>query len=112
MVDDMRNSAEASMRIPMQLQAILDRIEASGGDLSMNLKGLDEPIARVTKAANRLVLAILAAAFIIGPAMLVTRLNEIFPEFQTGAVILIAGGMLTSLLITIVLVLSILRSER
>jgi membrane associated rhomboid family serine protease len=78
----------------------------------MTLKGLDEPTRRVTGAANRLVLALLAVAFILGPALLIPRLNEVFPEFQMGAVFLILVGFGFSALITLTLIVSIWRSGR
>lgn len=112
LANQMRESAQATMLLPKQLQRILEQVEDSGGDLSFRIKGLDEPTRRLTAAANRLVLAILAAAFIVGPALLVTRLREVFPEFQTGATVLIMGGVLMSIFISLVLVLSIWRSDR
>jgi hypothetical protein len=91
---------------------MLERMEAEEGNLSMTMKGLDEPTRRVTAAANRLVLAILAAAFVVGPALLIPRIGELFPEWQTGAAFLIFGGFAMSLLLTVALVLSIWRSGR
>ena len=59
----------------------------------MNLKGLDEPTRRITSAANRLVLAILAVAFVLGPALLIPRLStRSSAEWQAGAVFLIVAG--------------------
>jgi len=110
--DQMRASTEAMMLLPRQLQRMLERMEAEEGNLSMTMKGLDEPTRRVTTAANRLVLAILAAAFIVGPALLIPRIGEIFPEWQAGAAFLIFAGFAMSMLLTVVLVLSIWRSGR
>jgi ubiquinone biosynthesis protein len=110
--DQMRASTEAMMLLPRQLQRMLERMEAEEGNLSMTMKGLDEPTRRVTAAANRLVLAILAAAFIVGPALLIPRIGEIFPEWQAGAAFLIFAGFAMSMLLTVVLVLSIWRSGR
>jgi ubiquinone biosynthesis protein len=112
LADQMRESAEATMMLPKQLQRMLEGMEAGEGNLSMSLKGLDEPTRRVTAAANRLVLAILAVAFILGPAFLVSRLNEVFPEFQLGAIVLVLAGFGLSALITLVLIWSIWRSGR
>ncbi len=110
--DQMRESTEAMMLLPRQIQRMLERMEAEEGNLSMTMKGLDEPTRRITAAANRLVLAILAAAFVVGPALLIPRISEIFPEWQAGAAFLIFAGFATSLLLTLVLVLSIWRSGR
>jgi di/tricarboxylate transporter len=108
----MRESVEAMMLLPKQIQRMLEQMEAGEGNLSMTVKGLDEPTRRITAAANRLVLALLAVAFILGPAILIPRLNQVFPEFQTGAIFLILAGFGLSGLITLVLVVSIWRSGR
>ncbi len=110
--DQMRESAEAMMMLPKQLQKMLEQIEAGEGNLSMTLKGLDEPTHRISSAANRLVLAILAAAFVVGPALLIPRVREVFPEWQLGAGFLIFAGLGTSLFLTLLLILSIWRSGR
>jgi ubiquinone biosynthesis protein len=107
--EQMRESAEAMMRLPKQLQGILEQIEAGESNLSMNLRGLEEPTRRITTGANRLALAILAAGLIIGPALIIPYLDRIFPQYQGAASILILGGFVLSLFITIALILSILR---
>ena len=111
-VDQMREASEATMMLPKQLQRMLEQIEAGDSDLSMTLKGLDEPARRITAAANRLVLAILAVAFVVGPALMLPRLGEVLPEWQVGATLLILTGFAMSLFLTFVLVLSIWRSGR
>jgi ubiquinone biosynthesis protein len=110
--EQMRDSAEAMMMLPKQVQRMLEQIESGEGNLSMTLKGLDEPTRRVTSAANRLVLALLAVAFVIGPALLIPHINQIFPEWQAGAAFLIFAGFGISLLLTLALLLSIWRSGR
>jgi ubiquinone biosynthesis protein len=110
--DQMRESTQAMMMLPKQLQKMLEQVEAGDSNLSMTLKGLDEPTRRITAAANRLVLALLAVAFILGPAILIPRLNEVFPEFRAGAVFLVLVGFGFSALITLTLILSIWRSGR
>jgi ubiquinone biosynthesis protein len=112
MAEQMAESAEALMLLPQQLQRILEQAEVGEGNLSMRLRGLDEPTKRVTSAANRLALAILAAAFVLGPALLIPQIPAIFPEWQAGALFLILSGFGMSLLITLFLLLSIWRSRR
>jgi ubiquinone biosynthesis protein len=112
LVDQMREASEATMMLPKQLQRMLEQIETGDSNLSMTLKGLDEPARRITAAANRLVLAILAVAFVIGPALMIPRLSEVLPEWQVGATLLILTGFAMSLFLTFVLVLSIWRSGR
>jgi ubiquinone biosynthesis protein len=110
--DQLRESAEALMLLPKQIQRMLEQIELGEGNLSMKLRGLDEPTRRVTAAANRLVLALLAVAFVLGPALIIPHIQQIWPEWQTGASILVLGGFALSLLITLVLVFSVWRSGR
>jgi ubiquinone biosynthesis protein len=112
LADQMRESAEALMLLPKQLQRMLEQIEAGEGNLSMTVKGLNEPTRRVTSAANRLVLAMLAVAFVLGPALLIPRLHEVFPEWQVGAMFLVLAGFGMSILLTLALILSIWRSGR
>jgi hypothetical protein len=78
----------------------------------MTMKGLDEPTRRLTSATNRLVLALLAAAFVIGPALLIPHINQIFPQWQAGAAFLIFAGFGVSLILTLILLLAIWRSGR
>ncbi len=111
-IEQLRESAEAMMLLPKQVQRMLEQIEAGEGNLSMTMKGLDEPTRRITAAANRLVLAILAAAFVIGPALLIPRIGEVLPEWQAGAAVLVFSGFGMSLFLTFVLVLSIWRRGR
>jgi ubiquinone biosynthesis protein len=111
-VEQMREASEAALMLPKQLQRMLEQIEAGDSNLSMNLKGLDEPTRRLTTAANRLVLAILAVAFVVGPALMIPWLNQVLPEWQLGVTLLISAGFAMSLLLTFVLVISIWRSGR
>lgn len=111
-VDQLRESSEAMMMLPKQLQRMLEQMEAGEGNLSLKLRGLDEPTRRLTGAANRLVLAILAVAFILGPALIIPRLHLIFPEWKAGAAFLVLAGFGISALLTFVLILSVWRSGR
>ena len=112
MAEQVRESARAMLLLPKQLQRLFEQIEAGEGDISIRVKGVDEPTRRITSAANRLALAILAVAFVLGPALLIPRINDIFPQWQAGAAFLIIGGFVTSLILTFMLLLSIWRSGR
>jgi len=112
LVDQVRESTEALLLLPKQVQRMLEQIEVGESNLSMTMKGLDEPTRRMTGAANRLALAILAAAFVVGPALLIPRVGEIFPEWRASAAFLIFAGFGMSMLLTLALVLSIWRSGR
>jgi ubiquinone biosynthesis protein len=110
--EQMRESAGALMLLPKQIQRMLEQIEAGEGNLSMTMKGLDEPTRRIASAANRLALAMLAAAFVVGPALLIPTVSQILPEWQTGVMLLIFAGFGMSVLLTFVLILTIWRSGR
>jgi ubiquinone biosynthesis protein len=110
--DQVRESVEALLMLPGQVQRMLEQVEGGEGNLSMRLRGLDDPARRITTAANRLVLAILAAAFVIGPALIIPYVSQLWPDWQAAAGLLIAAGIVLSVLITLSLVLSIWRSRR
>jgi ubiquinone biosynthesis protein len=110
--DQLRESVEALLMLPGQVQRMLEQVEGGEGNLSMRLRGLDEPARRITTAANRLVLAILAAAFVVGPALIIPYVSQLWPDWQAAAGLLIAAGIVLSVLISLSLVLSIWRSRR
>ena len=111
-LEQVGESSEAMMLLPQQLQKMMEQMEAGESNLAMNIRGLDEPVHRLTSAANRLVLAILAAAFVLGPSLLIPRIQEIWPQWQGGATFLILSGFGMSMLLTVVLLVSIWRSGR
>jgi len=112
MVEQMSESAEAMMLLPKQLQRAIEQFEAGESSVSVEMRGFEEPVGRITAAANRLALAILAAAFVIGPALLIPHFRQIFPEWQASTLFLVGAGFAMSLVITLVLIASILRSGR
>jgi ubiquinone biosynthesis protein len=112
LAEQMREAVDAMMGLPTQIQHMLEELEAGEGGLSIRVRGLEEPTRRVTLAANRLVLAILAVAFVIGPALIIPHIQQIWPRWQAGASFLVIAGFVVSLLITFFLVLSVWRSGR
>jgi ubiquinone biosynthesis protein len=112
LVEQMSESAEAMMLLPKQLQRAIEQFEAGESSVAVEMRGFDEPVRRLSAAANRLALAILAAAFVIGPSLLIPHFRQIFPEWQTSTLFLVGAGFAMSLAITLVLIVSILRSKR
>jgi len=110
--EQLRESTEATLLLPKQIHALLEQVEDSEAGLSFRLRGLDELTGRLASAANRLALAILAAAFVVGPALIIPYLKELWPSWQSPALTLIVGGFALSLLITLVLLWSIWRARR
>ena len=112
LADQVRDSFEALLMLPGQVQRMLEQVEGGEGNLSMRLRGLDEPARRITTAANRLVLAMLAVAFVVGPALIIPYVSQLRPDWQAAAGLLIVMGIMLSVIITLTLVLSIWRSRR
>jgi ubiquinone biosynthesis protein len=110
--EQLGDSAGALMLLPKQLQRILEQVEHGETHLNMSMKGLEEPTRRATAAANRLALAILAAAFVVGPALIIPYVQQIWPNWQGAALFLILGGFVLSVLITMTLILSVWRSRQ
>lgn len=108
----LRESADAMLLLPQQLRALFEQMEDGDVGLSFRLRGLDELTSRLASAANRLALAVLAAAFVLGPALIIPYLKELWPSWQSPALTLIVGGFGLSLLITMMLLLSIWRTGR
>ena len=111
-VERMQEAIEALMLLPRQLQTVLRQLESGEAQLNMTLKGWEEPTRRVSAAANRLALAILAAAFVIGPALIIPYVQQFWPDWHGVILLLIAGGFVLSLFMTAALFLSIWRSGR
>jgi ubiquinone biosynthesis protein len=109
LAEQIRESSQAAMMLPRQLQHMLEQIESGEGNLGIELKGINEPTRRMTAAADRLALALLAIAFVLGPALLIPQAGDIFPEWRAGAAVLIFGGFALSVLITLGLIVSALR---
>jgi ubiquinone biosynthesis protein len=110
--EQLRESTEAMLLLPKQLRALFEQMEAGEAGLSFRLHGLDDLTGRLASAANRLALAILAAAFVLGPALIIPYLSQLRPSWQSAALTLIVGGFGLSLLITLILLLSIWRAGR
>jgi ubiquinone biosynthesis protein len=110
--EELRESTEAMLLLPRQVHGLLEQMEDSEAGLSFRLRGLDELTGRLASAANRLALAILAAAFVLGPALIIPYLKELSSSWQSPALTLIVGGFALSLLITLVLLWSTWRAGR
>jgi ubiquinone biosynthesis protein len=110
--EQLRESTEAMLLLPKQIRALFEQLEDGEAGLSFRLHGLEELAGRLSSAANRLALAILAAAFVVGPALIIPYLKALWPSWQSPALILILGGFALSLMITLVLLWSIWRAGR
>jgi ubiquinone biosynthesis protein len=99
-------SAEA----PQQLRRLVGEIERNGFEFGMRPESFEPLIIRLERIANRIVLGILAAAFIVGLATLLSVYRP--PGWEQWAGVMFAGGFFFALALGIYLAWSILRSGR
>jgi ubiquinone biosynthesis protein len=99
-------SAEA----PQQLRRLMGEIERSGFQFGMRPESFEPLIVRLERLANRIVLGILAAAFIVGLATLLSVYHP--PGWESWAGALFAIGFFFALVLGIYLAWSILHSGR
>ncbi len=99
-------SAEA----PQQLRRLVGEIERSGFEFGMRPESFEPLISRLERLTNRVVLGILAAAFIVGLATLLSVYRP--PGLENWAGVIFAIGFFFALILGIYLAWSILRSGR
>lgn len=102
--------ARVSAEMPQQLHRIVSAAENGNLQIGMRPEGFDPVIRRVEKIANRIVLGVLAAAFINGLAVLASVYRP--PAWESWAWVVFAFGFLCALSIGMYLALSILRSRQ
>jgi ubiquinone biosynthesis protein len=103
-------AARLGMELPVQLRQIVADLERGGLQVGVRPEGVEPILQRLERLANRLVLGMLAAAFIVGLAVLLAVFHPAGIERWAGA--LFAFGFATALLLGIVLAWSILRGGR
>ena len=101
--------ARLGIELPQQLRRLLSSLERGDTEFAIRPSGFDPILRRVERTANRLVLGILAAAFVIALAVLLSAYH-VRSDAQIGAVLVI-GFVLASVL-GIYVAWSILRSGR
>lgn len=95
---------------PQQLRRLIGAIERGGFEFGMRPESFEPLIKRLERIANRIVLGILAAAFIVGLATLLSVYRP--PGWENWAGVMFAAGFFFALALGIYLALSILRSGR
>jgi ubiquinone biosynthesis protein len=101
--------ARFGAEMPQQLRRIATAAENGSLQVGMRPEGFDPIINRVEKIANRIVLGVMAAAFINGLAVLASVYQP--PGWQSWAWVVFAFGFLCALLLGMYLAFSILRSR-
>ena len=101
--------AKLGTEIPSQVRRILSSVELGNLEVGIRPEGFDPLIQRVERLANRIVLGVIAAAFINGLAVLLSAYQP--PGWQRWAWLIFAFGFATALLLGLYLALSIVRSQ-
>jgi ubiquinone biosynthesis protein len=101
--------ARLGIELPQQLRRLLSSLERGDTEFAIRPSGFDPILRRAERTANRLVLGILAAAFVIALAVLLSAYH-VRSDPQIG-VVLVVGFVLASVL-GIYVAWSILRSGR
>lgn len=101
--------ARLGAEMPQQLRRIASAAENGTLQIGMRPEGFDPVIRRVERIANRIVLGVLAAAFINGLAVLASVYRP--PAWESWAWMVFAFGFLCALSIGGYLAMSILRSR-
>lgn len=100
--------ARLGIEIPQQLRYILTEIERGGFEVGMKPGTFEPLITRLERLANRIVLGVIAAAFIVGLAVLLSVYRP--PGWERWAGTMFAVGFFFAVLLGIYLAWSILRS--
>jgi ubiquinone biosynthesis protein len=104
------DAAHLATDLPQQLRHIIGEIERGGLEVGMRPEGIEPVVRRFERLANRIVLGIIAAAFINGLAVLLSAYR--LPGWEQWVAILFAVGFVSAVALAGYLALSILRSGR
>ncbi len=102
--------AKLGVEIPQQLRNILGEVERNGFEFSLRPASFEPLLARLERLANRLVLGMLATAFIIGLATLLAVYRP--PGWERWGGLMFAAGFLCAAGLGVYLAISILRPPR
>ena len=102
--------AKLGTEMPQQLRRIVNAAEDGNLQIGMRPEGFDAVIDRIERITNRIVLGVLAAAFINGLAVLLSVYRP--PGWDHWAGALFAIGFLCALLLGVYLAWAILRPRR
>ena len=102
--------ARFGAEMPQQLRRIVSAAEVGNLQIGMRPEGFDPVVDRLDKIANRIVLGVIAAAFINGLAVLVSVYRP--PGWEHWAWLVFAFGLLCAMVLGVYLSFSVLRSLR
>jgi len=102
--------AKLGVELPQQLRRIVGAAEDGNLQIGMRPEGFDPVIDRLERIANRIVLGVIAAAFINGLAILASVYRP--PGWDNWAWVIFAFGFLSALVLGVYLAWTILRPKR
>ncbi|MBS1789264.1 MAG: phosphotransferase [Acidobacteria bacterium] len=102
--------ARLGVEIPQQLRHILNEIDRGGFEVGMKPGSFEPLIARLERLTNRMVLGVIASAFIVGLAILLSVFRP--PGWERWAGTMFAIGFFFAVLLGVYLAWSILRSGK
>jgi len=102
--------ARLGVEMPQQLRRIVNAAENGNLQVGMRPEGFDPIINRFEKISNRIVLGVIAAAFINGLAVLASVYRP--PGWESWAWVVFAFGFLCALTLGVYLAINILRPRR
>jgi ubiquinone biosynthesis protein len=104
------DAARLGVELPEQLRRIIGEVERGGLEVGMRPEGFDPLVSRLERLGNRIILGIIAAAFVNGLAVLIAVYRP--PGWDQWAGAVFGMGFLFAAVLGIYLAWSILRSGR
>ncbi len=104
------DAARLGVELPRQLRRLLSELERGHLEVGLRPEAFEPLVRRFEQLTNRLVLAMLAAAFINGLAILLLVYRSVVGSQEVGLLFLV--GFIMAALLGILLAWSILRSRR
>lgn len=104
------DTARLAVELPQQVRRIVKEVERGGLQVGMRPEGFEQVVRRFERLANRIVLGIIAAAFINGLAILLSVYR--IPGWEQWVAVLFATGFVAAVALGSYLAWSVLRSGR
>jgi ubiquinone biosynthesis protein len=105
-----RDFAEMGVTLPVQARRLIGEIERGGLEVGMRPEGFEPLLGRLERLANRIVLGVLAAAFVVGLAVLLSAYRPDGWEQWAGG--MFGVGFVLAVALGVYLTWTILRSGR
>jgi ubiquinone biosynthesis protein len=105
------SAGQLGLDLPIRIERLLGRLERGEQELGWRPVEFEPVLGELNAMANRVALSVLAAAFVVGVAVLLLSLG---PEGRASVIVqaLLGLGLLAVLAIGVMLVVSLLRARR